>query len=85
MLNCRDVGSNATEFLSGALPMRVNLMVVWHLLRCGNCRLAVIQVLTMLRALRRRPAKPPTEEQIQAWLKALDHSHDHDHPDHTHH
>ncbi len=85
MLNCRDVGSNATEFLSGALPMRVNLMVVWHLLRCGNCRLAVIQVLTMLRALRRRPAKPPTEEQIQAWLKALDHDHDHDHSGHSHH
>lgn len=83
MLNCRDVGSNATEFLSGALPLRVNLMVVWHLLRCGNCRLAVIQVLMLLRALRKRPAKPPTEAQIQAWLDALNCPHDHDH-DHSH-
>lgn len=83
MLNCRDVGTNATEFLAGALPMRVNLMVVWHLLRCGNCRLAVIQILTMLRALRRSKAKPPSEEQIQAWMAALEHRHHHEHP-HSH-
>lgn len=84
MLKCRDVGTNATEFLSGTLPWRVNLGVIWHLLRCGNCRLAVIQILTLLRALRRSTAKPPSEEQIQAWLKALeDHHHPHDHP-HAH-
>lgn len=84
MLNCRDVGTNATEFLCGALPWRVNLQVVWHLIQCGNCRLAVIQVLTMLRALGRRPAKPASEEQIQAWLAALRHEHgQHDH-DHSH-
>lgn len=75
MLKCKDVGTNATEFLSGALPWRVNLGVVWHLLRCGNCRLAVIQILTMLRALRKRPAKPPTDAQIQQWMNALDHDH----------
>ena len=81
MLKCKDVGTNATEFLSGALPWRVNLGVVWHLLRCGNCRLAVIQILTMLRALRKRPAKPPTEAQIKMWMEALGH----DHSGHTHH
>lgn len=81
MLKCKDVGTNATEFLSGALPWRVNLGVVWHLLRCGNCRLAVIQILTLLRALRKRPAKPPSDAQIEAWMDALDH----DHGGHTHH
>lgn len=83
MLNCRDVGTNATEFLSGALPWRVNLQVVWHLLRCGNCRLAVIQILTLLRALGRRQPKPPTDAQIQAWMAALDHDHS-QHPPHSH-
>lgn len=83
MLKCRDVGTNATEFLAGALPWHVNVGVVWHLLRCGNCRLAVIQILTMLRALRRRQMPAASEEQIQAWLKALDHDHSHDHT-HTH-
>lgn len=83
MLKCRDVGTNATEFLSGALPWRVNLGVVWHLIRCGNCRLAVIQILTLLRALRRRQMPAASDEQIQAWLQALDHDHSHDHP-HTH-
>lgn len=81
MLKCKDVGSNATEFLSGALPWRTNVGVVWHLLKCGNCRLAVIQILTLLRALRKRPATPPSEAQIKQWLEALDH----DHERHTHH
>ncbi|MEO6697889.1 MAG: hypothetical protein ABIR53_00635 [Paraperlucidibaca sp.] len=80
MLNCRDVGTNATEFLSGALPLKTNLLVVWHVLRCGNCRLAVIQIITMLMALRKRKAKPVSDEQVQAWLKALDeHNHSHHH------
>lgn len=80
MLNCRDVGTNATEFLSGALPLKTNLLVVWHVLRCGNCRLAVIQIITMLMALRKRKAKPVSEAQVQAWLKALDeHKHHHHH------
>ena len=78
MLNCRDVGTNATEFLSGALPLKTSVLVVWHLLRCGNCRLAVIQIITMLFALRKRKAKPVSEEQVQAWLKALEeHKHAH--------
>ena len=81
MLKCKDVGTNATEFLSGALPWRANFGVVWHVLRCGHCRLAVIQILTMLRALRKRPAKPPTDEQIKQWMDALDH----DHSGHHHH
>ncbi|MEL0027436.1 MAG: hypothetical protein VW625_02025 [Perlucidibaca sp.] len=80
MLKCRDVGTNATEFLSGALPWHVNLQVIWHLIRCGNCRLAVRQILTMLRALRRRQARPATEAQVQAWMAALEHAHDH--PEH---
>lgn len=75
MLKCRDVGENATEFLSGALPWRVRFLVVWHLLRCGNCRLVVKQLLMLLTALKRKPATPPTEAQIQAWLTALDHDH----------
>lgn len=78
MLSCRDVGQNATEFMSGALPLRVNLQVVWHLIRCGNCRLAVIQIITLLRALRKKPAKPVSEEQVQQWLAALHHD-DHQH------
>lgn len=81
MLNCRDVGTNATEFLSGALPLKTNLLVVWHVLRCGNCRLAVIQIITMLMALRKRKAKPVSEEQVQAWLKALE---EHNHTHHQH-
>lgn len=80
MLNCRDVGTNATEFLSGALPLKTNLLVVWHVLRCGNCRLAVIQIITMLMALRKRKAKPVSEAQVQAWLSALEeHKHSHHH------
>lgn len=79
MLTCRDVGTNATEFLAGALPWRVRLLVVWHLIRCGNCRLAVIQILMLLRALRRSEAPPPSPEQVEAWLKAVEHHHDHDH------
>lgn len=79
MLKCRDVGNNATEFLAGALPWRVNLMVIWHLLRCGNCRLAVLQILTLLRTLRRREAPRASEEQIQAWMQALE-QHRHEHP-----
>ncbi|PQA38041.1 hypothetical protein [Amnimonas aquatica] len=79
MLNCRDIGTNATEFLSGALPWHINLQVIWHLVRCGNCRLAVIQILTLLRALRRRQARPASDEQVQAWLRALDDAHPHDH------
>lgn len=81
MLTCRDVGTNATEFLAGALPWRVRLLVVWHLIRCGNCRLAVIQILTLLRALRRSKAPAPSEAQIQAWLDAIEH---HDHEGHAH-
>lgn len=80
MLNCRDVGTNATEFLSGALPLKTNLLVVWHVLRCGNCRLAVIQIITMLMALRKRKAKPVSEAQVQAWLQAMEeHKHHHHH------
>ncbi|REH40231.1 hypothetical protein DFR26_0430 [Paraperlucidibaca baekdonensis] len=80
MLNCRDVGTNATEFLSGALPLKTNLLVVWHVLRCGNCRLAVIQIITMLMALRKRKAKPVSEAQVQAWLKAMEEHKHHHHP-----
>jgi hypothetical protein len=79
MLNCRDVGTNATEFLSGALPIKTNLLVTWHVVRCANCRRAVIQIITMLIALRKREAKPVSEEQIQAWLNALE-AHNHTHP-----
>lgn len=84
MLSCRDVGTNATEFLAGALPWRVNLQVIWHLLRCGNCRLAMRQILTLLRALGRRQPAPPSEAQIQDWMAALDHDHRHDHGDQVH-
>lgn len=83
MLNCRDVGTNASEFLAGTLPWRVNLAVIWHLLRCGNCRLALRQLRTLLRALRRSEARQPSEAQIQSWMKALDEHQHHDHP-HTH-
>jgi site-specific recombinase len=79
MLNCRDVGSNATEFLSGALPLKTNLLVIWHVLRCGNCRLAIIQIITLLMALRKRKAKSVSDEQVYAWLKALE-EHKHSHP-----
>lgn len=83
MLNCRDVGTNASEFLAGTLPWRVNLAVIWHLMRCGNCRLALRQLLVLLRALRRSEPAPPSEAQIAAWMKALDAHRDHDHP-HAH-
>ncbi len=38
MLKCRDMAELATDYMEGALPLRLRLAARWHLHLCGMCR-----------------------------------------------
>ncbi len=69
MLTCRDVTDHATDFLDGALPLRMSMAVRLHLSICRMCRAYLDQLRKTAALLRGQGLSPPSPE-IEARLLA---------------
>jgi anti-sigma factor RsiW len=69
LLTCREVVEHATDYMEGALPVRMGLAVRLHLLLCRMCRAYLAQLRRTVGFLRGRPQPPPPAE-VEARIVA---------------
>jgi hypothetical protein len=78
MLKCRDIATQASDYLDGNQTLRQRLAVALHLLICGNCKDFIRHLRLALAYYRRLPPHSLADAEATAITRhVLDRNHQH--------